>query len=117
LRFHIFNNNYGEKNMKQPKEIMRLCPFCNKHTKHIVSQSKRKAKGTTHPMSKGSKKRTMLRGEWRGTGNLGKYSKPPKPKMVGKKMTKKTDFRYQCSVCKKSHAQKKGKRAKKVEMI
>ncbi len=103
--------------MKKPKEIKRLCPFCGKHTKHIVSQAKRKAKGSAHPLSIGSKVRTKLRGYWKGTGNLGKYSKPPKPKMVGKKTSKKTDFRYTCSVCKKTHAQKKGIRAKKVELI
>ncbi len=103
--------------MKKPKEINRLCPFCRKHTKHIVSQAKRKAKGSAHPLSIGSKVRTKLRGFWKGTGNLGKYSKPPKPKMVGKKTSKKTDFRYTCSVCKKTHAQKKGIRAKKVELI
>jgi len=102
--------------MKTPKEVMRHCPFCKKHTKHIVSLAKRKAKGSTHPLSTGSKVRTKLRGFWKGTGNLGRYSKPPKPKMVGKKLTKKTDFRYKCSVCKKSHMQKKGIRAKKVEL-
>ncbi len=103
--------------MKRPKETMRYCPFCKKHTKHLVSQAKRKAKGSKHPLSVGSKVRTKLRGLWKGTGNLGKYSKPPKPKMVGKKMTKKTDFRYQCTVCKKTHAQKRGIRAKKVEFV
>jgi large subunit ribosomal protein L44e len=103
--------------MKIPKEIMRLCPFCKKHTKHAVSQAKRKAPGSTHPLSKGAKSRT---GFGKGTGNLGKIgSKPPitKWKSTGKKITKKTDFRYKCNVCKKSHAQKKGIRAKKVELI
>ncbi len=103
--------------MKIPKEMKRHCPFCKKHTIHTVSQAKRKAKGSKRPLGKGSKIRTKLRGFWKGTGNLGKYSKPPKPKMVGKKLTKKTDFRYTCRECKKTHAQKKGIRAKKVELI
>ena len=103
--------------MKQPEEINRLCPFCRKHTKHTVSLAKRKAPSSAHPLGKGSKKRT---GFGKGTGNLGSLgSRPPisKWKSTGKKLTKKTDFRYKCSVCKKSHAQKKGIRAKKVEMI
>jgi len=103
--------------MKVPKEMNRHCPKCNKHTGHKVSIAKKRAKGSTHPLSKGSKIRTLLRGRWRGMGNLGKYSKPPKPKMVGKKLSKKTDFRYTCKVCGKSHSQKSGIRAKKVEMV
>lgn len=79
--------------------------------------AKKKAKSSAHPLSFGSKKKTMMRGEWRGHGNLGKYSKPPKPKMVGKKLSKKTDFRYTCAICKKTHMQSQGIRAKKVELV
>ncbi|MAG38522.1 50S ribosomal protein L44e [Candidatus Woesearchaeota archaeon] len=103
--------------MKRPKSLNRHCPFCNKHTEQKVSTAKKRAKGATHPLSRGSKNRAMRRGEWRGVGNLGKYSKPPKPKMVGKKLSKKTDFRYTCSACKKTHAQSSGFRAKKVELV
>lgn len=78
-------------------------------------QSKKRAKGSAHPLTVGSKSRTRKRGQWRGYGNLGKYSKPPKPKMSGKKQSKKTDLRYECTVCKKKHIQKKGIRAKRVE--
>lgn len=103
--------------MKKPKNVNRHCPYCNKHTPHKVSQAKKRAKGSVHPMSNGSKKRVRARGGWRGFGNLGKYSKPPKPKMVGKKLSKKTDFRYTCGKCKKTHMQKDGKRAKKIELV
>lgn len=103
--------------MKRPKTINRHCPHCNKHSEHKVAIAKKKAKGGTHPLSHGSKKRTRMRGEWRGIGNLGKYSKPPKPKMVGKKLSKKTDFRYTCSDCKKTHMQSSGIRAKKIELV
>lgn len=103
--------------MKKPKTIRRHCPFCNKHAEHKVSQAKRRSKGATHPLSRGSKKRTTLRGFWKGFGNMGKYSKPPKPKMVGKKLSKKTDFRYTCKNCNKTHMQSKGIRAKKVELV
>jgi ribosomal protein L44E len=50
-------------------------------------------------------------------GSMGRYSKPAisQFKMTGKKQTKKTDLRYQCSSCKKSHMQRKGLRAKKQE--
>lgn len=103
--------------MKLPKTMNRHCPYCNKHAEHKVSQAKKRAKGATHPLSAGSKKRTMQRGRWRGFGNLGKYSKPPKPKMVGKKLSKKTDFRYTCKSCNKTHVQSSGIRAKKIELV
>ncbi len=103
--------------MKIPKQMNRHCPKCNKHTPHKVIQSKARGRNQKHPLSTGSKKRVRLRGERRGAGNLGKYSKPPKPKMTGKKLSKKTDFRYQCTVCNKMHVQKKGIRAKKIELV
>lgn len=103
--------------MKVPKQMNRHCPHCNKHTAHKVIQGKSRGRNQTRPMSAGSKFKVRLRGERRGAGNLGKYSKPPKPKMVGKKLTKKTDFRYQCSECKKMHVQATGIRAKRVEMV
>ncbi len=105
--------------MKLPKAIKRYCPYCKKHTEHKVTQSKKKTPGSAHPMGFGSKKRAKLRGEARGTGNLGRYSKPAvsKFKMGGKKTSKKTDLRYQCTACKKTHVQRKGLRAKKVEFV
>jgi ribosomal protein L44E len=57
------------------------------------------------------------RGLRRGYGNHGKYSRPAIAsfKMTGKKMSKKTDLRYTCKGCKKTHVQPEGFRAKKVE--
>lgn len=101
--------------MKKPKTVKRLCPFCRKHTAHKVTSAKKKTPGSAHPLSRGSQKR---RGFGKGVGNLGtRGSKPAlsKFKMSGKKQSKKTDFRYECSVCKKQHIQKSGKRAKKIE--
>ena len=103
--------------MKIPKTIKRLCKHCGKHTEHKVAAAKKKAKGTTHPQSTGSKTRTRKRGEWRGHGNFGKYSKPPKPKMSGKKTSKKTDLRYQCKECKKTSVQSSGTRTKRLEFV
>ncbi|MBU0536553.1 MAG: 50S ribosomal protein L44e [Nanoarchaeota archaeon] len=100
--------------MKMPKLIKRLCPYCKKHTQHGVSQAKKKGRSS---LTYGAKQRAKKRGASRGYGNLGRYSKPAISgwKMTGKKATKKTDLRYTCKVCKKTHMQKQGIRAKKVE--
>lgn len=103
--------------MKLKKIVKRYCPFCKKHTEHKVSMAKKKGRNAAHPLSKGSKKRVRQRGLRRGAGGHGRYSKPPKPKMTGKKLSKKTDLRYTCKMCNKTHSQKKGFRAKKVEFI
>lgn len=103
--------------MKRPKQTKRHCPFCRKHTDHKVSESKKRARNQARPMSFGSVTRVKARGERRGAGNLGRYSKPTKPKMTGKKLSKKTDFRFTCAVCKKSHMQRFGIRAKKIELV
>ena len=103
--------------MKIPKIRRTYCPFCKKHTEHKVSESKKKARNAAHPMSYGSIKRVRARGLRRGAGNQGRYSRPTKPKMTGKKLSKKTDFRYTCKECKKTHAQKDGFRAKRVELV
>ena len=100
--------------MKLPKTLRRYCPYCKKHTEHSIAQAK---KGKPRSMTYGSKVRAKRRGVARGKGNLGRYSKPAisKFKMTGKKSSKKVDLRYTCKECKKTHVQKKGFRAKKVE--
>lgn len=102
--------------MKVKKAVKRYCAHCKKHTDHKVSHAKKKSPSS---MSYGSKFRARSRGRARGHGNLGRYSKPAisQFKMTGRKQTKKTDFRYECAVCKKSSVQRKGKRAKKVEFV
>lgn len=94
-----------------------MCPYCKKHTEHKVSNSKKRTPNTTHPMSLGSKKRMWLRGEARGMGNTGKFSRGAMSgwKRYGKKASKKSDLRYECKVCKKTHTQGKGFRAKRLE--
>jgi len=100
--------------MKIPKTIKRYCPYCKAHTEHKVSQNKKK---NASSLTYGSKVRAKRRGKARGKGNLGRYSKPAisKFKMTGKKLTKKTDLRYECKTCKKTHTQNQGIRAKRVE--
>ena len=102
--------------MKIPKTIQRYCAHCKKHTAHRVFQSKKKNPSV---LKRGSKVRAKRRGRATGHGNLGRYSKPAitKWKMAGKKTTKKTDLRYECQVCKKISAQRKGIRAKRVEFV
>tara|TARA_Y100000034_G_scaffold3294_3_gene3971 strand:+ start:60 stop:374 length:315 start_codon:yes stop_codon:yes gene_type:complete len=103
--------------MKLPKTKKRYCPYCKKHTEHKTSQAKRKTHGSKHTQTRGSKKRARKRGRL-GTGNKGRFSRKAigKFKATGKKLTKKTDLRFTCKQCKKSHIQKKGKRAKKIEI-
>ncbi len=102
--------------MKIPKTIKRYCKYCRKHTEQKVSQNKKKPASS---LSSGSKYRARLRGRARGVGNLGRYSKPAvtKFKRTGAKNTKKTDLRYNCTVCKKTLMQPYGIRAKKVELV
>ena len=74
-------------------------------------------KRSPRSMTYGSKLRARRRGQARGVGNMGRYSKPAisKFKMTGRKATKKTDLRYECSQCKKQHVQSHGFRARKIE--
>jgi len=102
--------------MKIPKLRKTHCPYCKKHTEHKVSTSKKKSPSS---LTYGSKIRAKRRGKARGTGNLGRYSKPAisKFKLTGAKQSKKTDLKYECKECKKTHLQNKGKRAKRVEFV
>jgi large subunit ribosomal protein L44e len=102
--------------MKIPKTRKKLCKFCKKHTEHKVAQNKKRPASS---LSFGSKYRARKRGQARGVGSHGKYSKPAvtKFKRTGAKNTKKTDLRYTCSVCKKATSQAQGIRAKRVELI
>ncbi|KYK27158.1 hypothetical protein AYK26_00495 [Euryarchaeota archaeon SM23-78] len=105
--------------MKLKKIVKRYCPYCKKHTEHKVTLAKKKGRNAAHPISRGSTKRLKRRGQRRGAGGHGKYSKPAvgKWKLAGKKLSKKTDFRYTCKECNKTHAQAKGFRAKRLEFV
>jgi len=103
--------------MKIPKKQRRYCKYCKKYTEATVSIAKTKGRSKSHPLSKGGNRRLRARGLRRGAGNQNKYSKPPKPKMTGKKSSKKTDLRYKCSECKKVTVQASGFRAKKQEVV
>jgi len=98
--------------MKIPKKINTYCKTCKKHTEHVVSEVKRKERGS---LKKGSIKRALARGAAPKTGNKGQYgSKPPigKWKRTGAKSSKKHSFRLKCKDCSK-YSIKVYKRAKK----
>ena len=102
--------------MKMPKKVQRYCPYCRKKTEHKVSDvSSGHKRGS---LKRGAIGRARKRGLGRGMGNLGKWgSKPAVTKFKRKtKSTKKTNILYTCSVCKKSHQQKKGKRTSKLQL-
>jgi large subunit ribosomal protein L44e len=98
--------------MKIPKKTNRYCPYCKKKTEQkikLVSTG-----GKRGALKRGSKDRAKLRGQNRGIGNKGKYSKPAVSKFKRKsKTTKKTNIMYTCKECGKSKYQKKGQRAGK----
>ena len=103
--------------MKLPKIIKRYCPFCKVHQAHKVGEYK--ATGRRSSLSHGSKARMQQRGKNKGHGNHGKLSRGPISgfKRVGAKISKKTTLKYTCNSCKKTHQQRAGIRAKKVELI
>lgn len=105
--------------MKIPKRIKRFCPYCKSHTEVVVSQAKKRAMNFTRHLSRGSKPRTRARGERRGNGNQGRYSRGAVTswKRHNKKTSKKTDLRYECVTCKKKHSQRVGIRTKKLEIV
>ena len=103
--------------MKIPKEIKRYCKICRKTTIHKISQVKGRERGS---LKHGSIQRAKKRGLGRGFGNLGKWGSKPaisKFKRTGAKISKKTNLKFTCDICKKSSLQSRGIRTKKVEII
>ena len=104
--------------MKLPKETRRYCPYCKKHTSHVISTAKQKTRSATHPMSRGSTARAKARGLRSGKGNHGKWgSKPPVAKWKRKiKTTKRITITYKCKDCKKTKQIKKAIRSGRIEI-
>ena len=101
--------------MRLPKKTMRYCPYCKKHTEHKLSMAS--SGHARSALKKGSIPRARLRGRARGMGNLGKYSKPAVGQWKRKvKAVKKSNILYTCSICKKAHTQRKGKRTGRVQL-
>ena len=92
------------------------CKHCKKHTKQVISIAKKKDRSS---LKKGSLARLRKRGRAdSGYGNSGKVSRGALSswKRYNQKGSKKPDFRYKCSECKKMSVQKRAKRAKKLEL-
>ena len=105
--------------MKIPKEIKRYCPNCKTHTLQKVKNEKNRGKSKTHPLSRFGKVRQILRGIGQGVGrgNAGRMSRGAMNgwKRFNKKHSKKTDFRFTCSKCKKTNVSgSAGIRSKKI---
>ena len=101
--------------MKIPKKTKRFCPKCKKHTEQKISLVS--SGGKRGSMKWGGRARIMLRGGWRGKGNMGRYSKKPVTQYKSKvKTTKKSNLKYTCKVCNKSTVQKKGMRVGKIQL-
>ena len=102
--------------MKLPKQTKRYCKNCKKTTVHKIATVKGHERGS---LKHGSIQRARKRGLGRGVGNLGKWGSKPaisKFKRTGAKISKKTNLKFTCEVCKKSSLQSKGFRAKKIEI-
>jgi len=97
--------------MKIPKARRKYCPKCKKVTDHKVSQQK--SGGQRGVLGKGRRKLWNMK---HGYGGF-PYPNPQKSQRWGVKISKKTNLRYTCKVCKKTSVGKKGRRSKKLEMV
>ena len=87
-----------------PKKQKRYCNFCKKHTEHTVDEAKRRPR------------RSVTKSQRRFLRKLKGYGSFPKENPKGReKPTRKLDFRYTCSECKKKHSVGTGFRVKKIE--
>ena len=105
--------------MKLPKEVKRYCPHCKTHTVQKVKNEKNRGKNKTHPLTQFSKIRLKLRGAWQGqgTGNKGARSRGAinSWKRFNKKHSKRPDWRFTCTECKKTNTSSgKAPRSKKI---
>lgn len=90
--------------MKFPKEVSAYCPYCRRHTTHIVELAKKRPR------------RKMAQGQRRFLRKLKGYGSFPKEKPEHEKATKRMDIRLKCKECGKKHS-KRGWRAKKFELV
>src|SRR3989338_7440599 len=104
--------------MKVPKKMKKYCKKCNSYQEMTVTITKQGGRGKTHPMSRGSKARIRKRGDNRGFGNQGKYSRKPIAswKRTGAKKSKSLNLTLRCKKCGKARIMH-GRRLKKVEVL
>jgi len=87
--------------MKIQKEIMAYCPYCNKHTLHIVKLYSKKPE------------RWLNVGKRRHNRAIKGYVGSVEPKIHPKKLGKKQKLLLECTVCHKTVERVIGKRTKK----
>ena len=99
--------------MKMPKTTKRYCPFCKKRTEQKIDLVSTGSKRGT--LKRGSLSRAKQRGENKGKGSKGRYSKPAikKWKRKSKTSTRKVVI-YTCKECKKSRHAKNSRRVSKI---
>jgi len=103
--------------MKLPKETIRYCPYCKKHTKQLVLTAKQKSRSSAHPLSRWGTSRVKSRSYRSGYGNKGRFSKPPVKSWKRKaKVTRRISILYKCSVCGKQKNIKKAIRSGRIEI-
>lgn len=103
--------------MKLPKETVRYCPYCKKHTKQTLSIAKQRSRSSAHPLSRWGASRAKARSYRSGYGNLGRFSKPAVKSWKRKtKMTKRLAILYKCSVCNKQRGSKTAIRVSRIEI-
>jgi large subunit ribosomal protein L44e len=82
--------------MKMPKKIRRYCPYCKKHTIHIVEKAK---KGKPSELTWGQRQFRRV------TAGYGGF---PRPLPDRSKPVKKIDLRFRCTECGKMHTKANG---------
>lgn len=88
-----------------PKKCKTYCPTCKVHTDHEVEKVKKKGPSAMTRIARQKKRST-------GIGNRGKFSKLPGTE----KPTQRTNLRYRCLKCGKSHP-RKGFRTRVLEFV
>lgn len=87
--------------MKIQKEIMAYCPYCNKHTEHIVRMP---SKGAQRSMSKATRRHNRY---------LAGFAGSFEPRIHPKKLSKRQKVLLECKVCKKNVEKLLGGRSRK----
>jgi len=118
LEWHTFRynetNNFLVIEIKVPKEMMRFCPSCRKHTLQSTEQAKTAGRRAGSALKKGTRRKAA---------NLHNgYGGSPYPKMehgvkFGAKTSHKIMLRFKCKECGKKNQKKIAQRSKKFEIL
>lgn len=105
--------------MEHPQRVKRYCKHCREHHEMKVSEAKQRGRGRARPNGKDSERRVRSRGQNRGAGNQGKYSKPPISawRGTGRKRSDKTDLRFECTECGKVSVQQNSFRTTNLRLV